>query len=394
MKKLLMLSANEFEILLIQKAQENGFYVITTGNNENAPGHKISDEYAPFDYSDYDGMVELARRLHIDAISQGCSDNCALVAAYMGEKLGLKGHDTFVNAEIIHRKDKFKEFVKRAGIKSPVAEYFVSIDEAGKFDVTDKLPLIIKPSDQAGGNGVSVVRNKKELMPALEKAFGMSRDGKIVIEPYIEGTLHSLMTFIIDQTVVAYATLNDYSYANKYMTNTGVSPADNHDEAVKALIPETNKVARKLGLVDGLLHMQYIERNGEFWIIEMMRRMPGNNCTTAASRAFGIDWRDWIIKAEAGMDCGGIPEQRMTNKLYGYHAVMSDRNGVYEGLNISDEIKNQITDITEYDEPETIIDDYLHQKFALVQFYFDDAEQKDKLIGKIDDLVGYIVKDD
>ena len=48
-------------------------------------------------------MVNLAQKIGIDAISQGCSDNCALVAAYMGEKLGLKGHDTFENAQIFHR---------------------------------------------------------------------------------------------------------------------------------------------------------------------------------------------------------------------------------------------------------------------------------------------------
>ena len=61
MKKLLMLSASVFEIPLIQAAQEQGYYVITTGNNAAAPGHKASDEYAPFDYSDYEG-IEIENR--------------------------------------------------------------------------------------------------------------------------------------------------------------------------------------------------------------------------------------------------------------------------------------------------------------------------------------------
>lgn len=394
MKKLLMLSASVFEIPLIQKAQENGFYVITTGNNKNSPGHKISDEYAPFDYSDYPGMVELGRRLKIDAISQGCSDNCALVASYMGEKLGLKGHDTFINAQIIHRKDKFKEFVKKEGIKSPNAEYFSYIEKAKGYDVISNLPLIVKPADQAGGKGVSVVYDEASYISAVEKAFDISNNKRIVVEQYIKGTLHSFMSFIIDKKVVSYATLNDYSYANKYMTNTGVSPADNHEKAVKALIPEINKVAQKLELVDGLLHMQYIDREGEYWIIEMMRRMPGNNCTTAASRAFGIDWRDWIIRAEAGMNCSGIPKQTISDKLYGYHAVMSNRNGIYNGLDINNEIKNQIIDITEYEEPGSVIDDYLYQKLALVQFYLKNSIQKDELIGRINDIIGYKVLND
>lgn len=391
MKKLLMLNAGIFEIPLIQAAQAQGYYVITTGNNANAPGHKISDEYAAFDYSDYEGMVKLAEKLKINAISQGCSDNCALAAAYIGEKLGLKGHDTYENAQIIHRKDKFKQFVEEAGIKSPVAHYYESTEEALGREIKDDIPLIVKPSDQAGGKGVSVICDSDAYQKAVINAFQMSRDGRIVVEPFIEGTLHSLSTFIIDQRVAAYTTLNDYSYANKYLTNTGVSPADNWETAIKFLIPETEKVAQKLGLVDGLLHMQYIEHQGEFWIIEMMRRTPGNNCTTAASRASGIDWRDWIIRAEAGENCSGIPAPKAPDKIYGYHAVMSDRNGIYQGFDISAELKNNIIDITEYDASGTVIDDYKYQKFGLVQFYFHNAEEKERYIRRIDDLIRCIV---
>ena len=387
MKRLLMLSASVFEIPLIQAAQAQGYYVITTGNNANAPGHRLSDEYAAFDYSDYEGMVNLAEKLKIDAISQGCSDNCALVAAYMGEKLGLGGHDTYENAQIIHRKDRFKQFAKEAGIKSPVAHYYESAEEALAQDMTEDIPLIVKPSDQAGGKGVSTVYDLDAYQKAVKKAFNISRGGRIVVEPFIEGTLHSLSTFIIDQRVAAYTTLNDYSFANKFLTNTGVSPADNWEPAIKFLIPETEKVAQKLGLVDGLLHMQYIERQGEFWIIEMMRRMPGNNCTTTAARASGIDWRDWIIRAEAGEDCHGIPTPKVPDKIYGYHAIMSDRNGIYQGYDVSAEFKKNIIDIREYDSPGTVIDDYMYQKFGLVQFYFNNNEEKERYIRRIDDLI-------
>lgn len=387
MKKLLMLSASIFEIPLIQAAQAQGYYVITTGNNARAPGHKVSDEYAAFDYSDYEGMVKLAETLKIDAISQGCSDNCALVAAYMGEKLGLRGHDTYENAQIIHRKDKFKQFVKESGMKSPAAYYYENVEEAMEQELKADVPLIVKPSDQAGGKGVSTVCDPKAYEKAVIKAFQMSRDGRIVVEPFIEGTLHSLSTFIIDGRVKAYATLNDYSYANRYLTNTGVSPADHWEKAIEFLIPETEKAAQKLGLVDGLLHMQYIERRGEFWIIEMMRRMPGNNCTTAAARASGIDWRDWIIRAEAGEDCHGIPSPKMPDKIYGYHAIMSGCNGIYQGYDVAAEFQKYIIDIIEYDAPGTVIDDYMYQKFGLVQFYFHNAEEKERYIKRIDDLI-------
>lgn len=391
MKRLLMLSASIFEIPLIRAAQAQGYYVITTGNNSGAPGHTVSNEYINFDYSDYDGMVQMAKRVGVDAISQGCSDNCALVAAYMGEKLGLLGHDTLENAKIIHRKDKFKEFVAKYGIHSPIANYFNSIEGALYFEFGDN-PVIVKPSDQAGGKGVSVVDNIVAYEKAVRRAFEISREGRIVVEPFIQGTLHSLSTFIVDGHIATYATLNDYSFQNKYMTNTGVSPADGWKNAIEKLLPEVEKVVEKLKLVDGLLHLQYIKSKDDYWIIEMMRRTPGNNCTTALSRASGIDWRDWIIRAEAGRDCHGIPYAKFPDRIYGYHAIMGEHNGIYQGFDVDDDFKKNIIDFEEYDSPGTIVDDYLYQKFGTVQFFFDNEMEKEKYIHKINELIRCKIK--
>ncbi|MBO5836925.1 MAG: ATP-grasp domain-containing protein [Oscillospiraceae bacterium] len=386
-KKLMMLSANYSEIPLILAAKDQGFYVVTTGNNPNQPAHKFADEYAPHDYSDYDGMVELARDLGITAISQGCSDNCALTAAYMGEKLGLKGHDTFENAKIIHRKTDFKKFTEKEHIKSPLARYFYSYEEAIAFDTEGLYPLIVKPTDQAGGKGVSRVDNRKEYENALKYAFDRTRAGEVVVEAFIEGTLHSLSTFLLDQKVAAWSTFNDYSYVNRFMTNSGICPADNWELAAPILIEETEKVAQKLHLVDGLLHMQYIMRGNEPWIIEMMRRTPGNNCTTASSRATGINWRDWIIRAEAGMDCHGIPSTRMTEKYYGYHAIMSNCNGVFDCLDIAPDFKNKILDTVMYEPSGAEITDYLYEKMGVVQFYLESEAQKDHYMKQINEVL-------
>lgn len=387
MKRLLMLNSGYFEIPLILAAKNQGFYVITTGNNTNAPAHKYANEYINFDYSDYDGMVNLAKKLKIDAISQGCSDNCALTAAYIGEKLGVKGHDSFKNAQIIHRKDCFKKFVSKYQIHSPLAYQFNNIDEALKLDVQSKLPLIVKPNDQAGGKGVTKVCDAEEYKSAVNKAFLKSNAKSIVVEPFLDGSLHSFTTFIVNKKVKACATFNDYSFVNKFLTNSGISPADDAELAQKLLIPEVEFIANKLGLVDGLLHMQYIMKDGQPWIIEMMRRMPGNNYVTALTRATGLDWCEWIIKAESGKNCSGIPESILCKKYFGYHAVMSNKNGIFHGLEVKKEFKKYLIDLIQYEEDGTVIDDYLYQKLGLAQFYFNNNEEKDYYMKKINEMI-------
>lgn len=385
MKRVLVLTAKESEVPFILEAKKQGHYVITTGNNPSQVWHKYADEYVPFDYSDYEGLTELARNLKIDAVFQGCSDNCALSAAYVGEKLGLKGHDTFENAQIIHRKDKFKQFVKEYGIKSPVAESFSCREDA--LLVADKLqyPVIIKPTNRAGGQGVGVATDRNSYAEKIRSAFDMSP--AVVVEPYINGTLHSLDTFIIDGKVVAYGTANDYSYKNIYMTNTGLFPADNWEVATKQLIPEVEKVAQTLGLVDGQLHLQYIMSNGEAWIIEMMRRSPGNHFTDTLGTSIGLNWQAWVLRAEMGENCNGIPRKTMPYRYYSYHSIMADRNGVYGGYEIDDVMRTHIFQIEEWCSPGHVISDFTSDKFGSIQCYFDTQEEAHSFMKNINSLV-------
>ena len=87
-KRLLMLHATKEEIPFILAARRIGYYVITTSIMPDYPGHRYADEYVYGNYNNYDEMIRLCQEHHIDAISQGCSDDCALTAAYVGEKLG------------------------------------------------------------------------------------------------------------------------------------------------------------------------------------------------------------------------------------------------------------------------------------------------------------------
>ena len=391
-QKLLILTAREHEIPFILAARNIGFYVITTNNRPDYFGHKYADEYIYGDYSKYDDIVEIMQKNHIDAISQACSDDCALTASYVGEKLGLKGHDTYENACIIHRKDKFKEFAKKYNIKTPISNIYSKEQINQCLDAQLEYPVIIKPNDLAGGIGVSVAHNKEEYIESIKKAFDKTHSGNIVVEPYIEGTLHSLNTFIVNQKVVAYCTANDYSYKNKYMTNTGVAPADNWEKAVKELIPETEKVARILNLVDGQLHMQYIMSNGKSWIIEMMRRNIGNNWMTMLIDSIGVNWPEWVIRAEAGLDCSAIPQQRRTQGYYGYHMLMCPNNGTFKRIEIAPEFKKFIYQFVQWQEYGSIINNYLTEKVANLMFHFNNEDEKNYYLPRINEFVKVICK--
>ena len=85
MKKILVLNGTISEVPIIKKAQEMGFYVITTGNMPELPGHQFSDEYICADYSDGKAILELVKNNEVEGIVSCANDFGAITAAYVSD---------------------------------------------------------------------------------------------------------------------------------------------------------------------------------------------------------------------------------------------------------------------------------------------------------------------
>lgn len=387
-----MLNASEHEIPFILAAKNLGFYVITTSTKSEYAGHRYADEYVRADYNKYDEIIELMQKRKIDAISHACTDDCALSAAYVGEKLGLKGHDTFENACIIHRKDRFKRFCKEHNVLSPRSEAFSDLESAESYAKSCRFPVIIKPTDMAGGIGISVANNIAEYLTSIRNAFERSHEKHLVVESFISGKLHSLSTFIVDQKVMAYATEDDHSSFNKFMTNHGIWNASDWEQAKPVLIPEVERIARILNLVDGNLHMQYIQdEQGRPWIIEMMRRNIGNNNMMAMSNCYGLNWAEWIMRAEAGMDCHNIPRMTVPHGYYGYYMAMSAQNGVFDQIRIAPEFQKYVYQTYDWREHGHVIENYMMEKMGCVLFAFQTEGEKRAYENRLDEMIQVIL---
>ena len=388
-KKLLMLNASNSDVPLILAAREEGFYVITTTTMSDYIGHKYSDEYIYHDYMDFDGLVELCKEHIITAVSCVVSDVASFPASYLTDYFGWKGHDSYETIGKLHNKDEFKALAKRLKLRSPVSEGFDNIE--GALAYTEKLtyPTIVKPVDLGGGQGISVVNNPQEYAKAVKVAISRSKIKRIVVEPYIVGTQHSFSSFLIDKKVVHYCTWDDLNYSDRFMVSKGSYPASykNAEYIDKTICEEIEKIAAELNLVDGLLHLQFIVSNGAPYIIEVMRRAPGNWDTCLSSVASGVEWNKWIIRAEAGMDCHGFPMGRIQSGYWGYYCLLGSRNGEMKDIMLSEDIKKNIIRFDRWVDNGFKITDFKHQKLALFQFWFSSKEEMNQKMGIIDDLI-------
>ncbi len=390
-KKLLILNGSHGEISLINAAKNLGFYVITSGNTPKGIGHKYADENIFSDYSDFESICKIAEAQKISAVVSCSNDFGIITASYVAEKLHLGGHDSFETTCKLHHKDTFRQLVEKYNLHAPRAVAFDSAEKA--YNVKMNFPIIVKPIDLTGGKGVTKVSNAAELIPAVDKAFNMTRAGKIVIEPFIEGTAHSFSTFLIDKKVAAYYSDNEYSYKNPFFISTSGGPATNIDKVKNILIGDIEKIAQELQLVDGIFHVQYILRDNQPYILEATRRTSGDLYAVPVEYALKINWSKMTVQAETGLPIEKLPNPQNEQLFAGRHCIMGDRNGIVKNVEISPELENNIFDKILWWKSGFTIENYLKDKLGILFLKFDTESEMLEKINRITDLVKVIYED-
>ena len=387
-KKMLLLGGGHAEIPLIQAAQSLGWYVITTGNAREGLGHPYADKNVFADFSDKDAMLELAKSEGVQAVCSGCNDFALLSTVYVCEKLGLPGHDSYATSLEIHHKDKYRALATRLGIPTPKA-ITVHTDNADEFESAIAqltFPIIVKPVDLTGGKGIHRAANADEARVAYKDACNRTRQDHIVVEEFVQGSNHGFSAMLVKGKVAFAFSDNEQYYINKYMVSGANSPSTSNNKTLAMLREYSERIAQELHLVDGILHIQYIERaDGTPVIIEICRRPPGDLYIKFVKYATGIDYPKFIVLAETGEDISGITDVP-TQGFWLRHCIMADCqagengcSGTVRDVTFAPEIQGNIVEKFLWYKPGEVITDKLTYKAGIVFFKFDSfAEMQDK----------------
>lgn len=386
-KRVLIPGGKTSDWALVDAAHKLGLYVITSGYDKNAPAHKFSDEYVCADYSDKNAMLELAKSKEIDYMCSSANDISMVTTAYVCEKIGLPGHDSYEIALEIHHKDRFKKLSKKLNLHVPDGMWFDNESEALEYALSKDYKLIIKPSDLVGGNGVSTASSPDEKKAAISKAFNLSLGKTIVIEKFITGTSHSFSAFLVDGKIAFYYSDNEYSFYKPFYVSTSAGPADNIESVKDILISDSEKLAQYLNLVDGRFHIQYILGNdGMPYILEITRRTSGDLYSVPESSSLGINTPDWVMKAECGISCKDYPKGIIQKGFYGRHCIFALENKNVKNIFLDDELENHVYKKLMLWQPGKTY----HDNCAGLLFWkFDSHEQVLKIINRIKELIKF-----
>ncbi|MEX1382950.1 D-alanine--D-alanine ligase [Lutibacter sp.] len=175
--------------------------------------------------------------------------------------------------------------VKPYGIKTATSYYLDKGDIINVDAIIKKvgLPCFVKPNNAGSSFGISKVKTKEEMIPAIKKAY--IEDSQILIEAFLDGSEITIGVLNFNNEIkvlpmTEIVTENDFfDYEAKYLGKSEeITPARISDEIHKKLEKTAIKVYKSLNM-SGFTRSEFILVNGEPHFLEM-NTVPG---LTAAS---------------------------------------------------------------------------------------------------------------
>ncbi|MBQ8614969.1 MAG: acetyl-CoA carboxylase biotin carboxylase subunit [Clostridia bacterium] len=315
--KILIANRGEIAVRIIRACKEMGISTVAVYSeaDKNALHVSLADESycigpseATDSYLREDRIISTAMLSGAQAIHPGygfLSENSHFARACRKNGIVFIGPDPD-SMDNLSDKAILKEIMAKAGLNViPGTKSVTSVDEALKKAEEIGYPIMLKAAAGGGGRGIRLIRSREELEPAYmqatSEALSSFGDGSVYLEKYIYPAKHIELQIIADETgnVVCLGERDcSMQRRNQKLIEETPSPVVSVEQREK-LINQAINAIKKIGYV-GVGTLEYLlDKNGNFWFMEMNVRLQVEHCVT--EMLTGIDIVKWQIRIAAGI---------------------------------------------------------------------------------------------
>ena len=361
-----ILGSSHAELPLVRAVSELGHTSLLLSGDANGIAIGEADLFELCDYSSSDAVLSVIQRTEAIALVAGCNDFAAITAARVSSQLGFPGYDDPDLVEMIHTKDRFRLFCESIGIPTPNSHSFDNLETALEYVGDVRSKQICKPVDLTGGKGVAVVSGVLDARETIRRALALSRKSRVVLEDYIDGSLHSLCVLIKQQKPVFAFFADEVSFPNPFLVSAAVAPSVLEQTSCALMIEYVSRIADAMELVDGVFHLQFIETDSGPMIIDVCRRPPGDLYLQLVKSATGFDISREIINAVLGQVVNAPESIFLVPTLR--QCLMVRENGECISAAVSSTYRELEIETTVLRECPTLVRDYLVEKLGIGMF--------------------------
>jgi biotin carboxylase len=274
-KTVLILGGGVYSVDLIEAAQDAGFEVVVTDQDEGAPGFAVADHAEAVDITDRDRTIGVANYYDIDGVVP-INDYGVETAAVVADERGHRGIDPTV-ARTCTDKAAMRAAWDSAGVPQP--SYFLSccIKEAKAAIERLGYPAILKPANSLGGGsrGVSTVEKRSEIEQAFKFAQSVYEDDdRVLVEALAEGTEHSIEIVSTPDMTTILAVSDKEKTSKPYRVDESVIYPSDSPERERIERAAQNAV-EALGIDIGAAHVELAVTDKGIQLFELGARVGG-----------------------------------------------------------------------------------------------------------------------
>ncbi|MFJ6787479.1 ATP-grasp domain-containing protein [Streptomyces angustmyceticus] len=320
MKKILLIEANVAAGReLLGAAAQLGAQTYVATHEELYEQYPIDlrEEIAGTVFTDFarpdDALRELAafcRSTGIDAVVTSW-EFLSPLAIRLAAELGLPGHLPEA-ADTCRNKRAMAEAFARHQVPAPRTVWAPDARTLADLITTSGLsyPLVVKPAENAGSIGVTVVRSAGDLPAAAALAQAQTHefphniplDTTLLAQEYVGGDEFSVETLISDGTVHHLAITEKFTTQGDSRAELGHTvPAVLEPPAAAAVLDAAERAVTALGLRNGIAHTEIkADAQGRARVIETGARPPGDHIMRLVQEALGISEARAYLQAALG----------------------------------------------------------------------------------------------
>lgn len=300
-KTLMVIGAGFGQIPAIRTARDMGLRVVALDRNPDALGMREADVALVVDVTDHDGAIRAAREHDVAGVMTMQSDLPVPTVGAVVDALGLPGVGLEVGARCSNKIEARQRFAE-AGVPQPPFGIAEDAEAATRVAGEVGYPCVVKAPDSSGSRGVTRVDGPEEVPAAFEEARRWARDGRILIEGFVEGIEIGAQGFSVDGRCTRVWVHDDMVSPPPYMIPTGHAYPPSLSPAVLAAAQEAcARAVDALGIPSGPTNIDLIlSTDGVPMIIEIGARIGATCLPELTTYYTGMDWVAASIRAALG----------------------------------------------------------------------------------------------
>ncbi len=170
-------------------------------------------------------------------------------------------------------REKFEELLEKLNIARPKGRGVWNLEDGVKTAEELGYPVLVRPSYVLGGQGMQITYDKERLTQYLSDAFEKDSKNPVLIDRYLEGREIEVDAICDGEDVFIPGIMEHLERAGIHSGDSiSIYPPQNISDGIRSQIMEvTKKISVALEVI-GMINIQYIEFEGNLYIIEVNPR--------------------------------------------------------------------------------------------------------------------------